>query len=88
MGYAKYTPTSAVVVTVDNSAAGFAASTNWATSTSTAGYYGTNYRTRATASASDAATFTGTLPSAGSYKVEAWWTADTNRAAAAPYIVY
>ena len=74
-----------VTVTVDNASSNFSASTNWYTSTSTAGYYGTNYHVRATAAVSDMAQYTVALPSAGSYKVYAWWTAGTNRPAAAPY---
>lgn len=75
-------------VIVDNTDSGFSASTNWWTSTSVSGYYGTNYHTRSTASVSDAATWKATLPADGSYKVYARWTAGTNRAAAAPYIIY
>lgn len=88
MGYAKYTPQTAVVVTVDNASSGFACSSNWFASTSTAGFYGSNYHARATAALSDPGTFTANLPSAGTYKVEAWWTAGTNRAASAPFKVY
>lgn len=75
-------------VIVDNTDSGFTASTNWWTSTSVPGYYGTNYHTRSTASVSDAATWKATLPTDGSYKVYARWTAGTNRAKAAPYIIY
>lgn len=87
-GYTAYTPTASITVIVDNASAGFSASSNWWASTSTAGYYGTNYHARATASVSDAATWTASIPSAGNYQVYAWWTAGTNRAASAPYIVY
>jgi N-acetylmuramoyl-L-alanine amidase len=86
-GFAKYTPTTAVERIVDNASSGFAASTNWWTSTSVSGYYGSNYHTRGTAAVSDAATWTANLPAAGTYQVYAWWTAGTNRAAAAPYII-
>lgn len=88
MGYAKYTPSSAVVVIGDNGTSAWSASTSWFAGTSISGYYGANYHARATAAVSDAATWTVSLPSAGTYKVEAWWTAASNRAAAAPYIVY
>lgn len=87
-GYTAYTPTSGETVIIDNASAGFSASTNWYTSTSTAGYYGTNYHVRPTASVSDPATWTGTLNYTGTYSVYAWWTSGTNRAASAPYIVY
>ena len=86
-GFAKYTPSTAVVVTGDNGTAAWSASANWSASTSTPGYYGANYHVRATAAASDQATWTVSLPSAGSYKVETWYTAGTNRAASAPYSV-
>lgn len=72
---------------VDNTDSGFTASTSWTTSTGTAGYFGTNFRLRPTASASDTAKWSVSLPSSGSYKVYAWWTAASNRATSAPYIV-
>lgn len=87
-GLSKYTPSTAVVLTTDNASSSFTPGTGWWTSTSTAGYYGSNYHTRGTASASDAATFSFAVPSSGNYKVEAWWTAGANRSATAPYIVY
>lgn len=74
-------------IIVDNTAAGFSASTNWTASTSTPGYYGSNYRVRATASVSDPAQWTVTLPTDGTYKVYAYWSAGANRAAAAPYVI-
>ncbi|MDX1971134.1 MAG: N-acetylmuramoyl-L-alanine amidase [Candidatus Sumerlaeia bacterium] len=88
-GFAKFNPsTPATVVTVDNTDAGFTApSTAWFTGTSIAGYLGTNYHTRATQAISDAATWSANLPTSGSYKVEARWTAASNRAASAPYVV-
>jgi len=76
-----------VEVVVDNTDGGFAASANWSTSTSNPGYYGTNYRVRATASVTDQASWTANLPSAGNWEVYARWTADPNRATAAPYSV-
>lgn len=81
-----YTPPPTYIV--DNTDAGFTASTNWFASTSTPGYYGTNYRARATASVSDAATWKVNLPTAGTYQVYARWTAGSNRPTSAPYIVY
>lgn len=77
-----------VVVTVDNGTAGFTASSNWYTSTSTPGYLGSNYHVRSTAAVSDAATWKANLTQAGSYKVYARWTAGSNRPSAVPYIVY
>lgn len=74
-------------ITVDNTDAGFSASTNWFATTSTPGYLGTNYLARATASVSDLATWNATLPTTGTYRVYARWTTDPNRATAAPYTV-
>ncbi|MGF1571805.1 MAG: polysaccharide deacetylase family protein [Sumerlaeia bacterium] len=79
---------SSIEVVVDNTDSGFNASSNWFLSTSTPGYFGANYRARATASTSDAATWNVALPSSGSYEVYARWAAGSNRATAAPYIVY
>lgn len=78
---------SGISVIVDNTDSGFSASTNWSVSTSTPGYYGTNYRARATAAVSDSAKWTVTLPSDGTYDVYAWWTAGTNRSTTAPFII-
>jgi hypothetical protein len=77
----------ATEVIVDNTSSGFSASSNWWTSTSTPGYYGTNYHTRGTAAVSDSAKWTVTLPTTGSYKVYAQWAAGSNRAPAAPYVI-
>ena len=75
-------------VIVDNTTAGsFTASTSWTTETSTPGYYGTNYRIRPTASASDAAVWKAQLFTTGNYKVYARYTSAANRAASAPYQV-
>lgn len=87
MGFAAYTPTNGFTTILDNGSAAWTASTSWFPTTSTAGYYGANYHARATESISDAATWTVTLPTTGSYKVDAWWTAGANRAASAPYVV-
>ena len=87
-GLAKYTPSTAVVVTQDNSGTNFTVgSTAWFAGTSVAGYYGTNYHARATEAISDPATWTVSLPSSGTYKVEAWWTSTSNRSSTAPYQV-
>ncbi len=74
-------------VIVDNTASGFTASTNWTTSTAVAGYYGTNYRQRATASVSDLAKWSAALPATGNYKVYARWTAAADRSTTAPFSV-
>lgn len=49
--------------------------------------YGADYRYRNTGSVSDLASWTASLPSAGAYKVYAWWTAAANRASSAPCFV-
>ena len=86
MGYSKYTPQTDVIV--DNSDSGFSASSNWWTSSYTPGYYGDNYKVRATASTSDSAAWEATLPADGTYKVYVRYTSGGNRASSAPYIVY
>jgi hypothetical protein len=80
-------PVASTEVIVDNTDAGFTASTNWSASSSEPGFLGSNYRVRATASVSDSAQWTANLPSAGSYQVYARWTSGTNRAASAPYVI-
>lgn len=87
-GLAKYTPQSNVQVIVDNTSGGFTPGSGWWTSTSTPGYYGSNYHVRGTEAVSDASTWVANLPQSGTYTVYAWWTAGANRSSAAPYIVY
>jgi|GEM_PF-7085814 len=83
------TPTfGATVVTVDNHQSGFSASSNWNTSTWGTEKLGADYRWRSTQPISDAATWTANLPSSGSWRVDALWTAGTNRSTTAPYIVH
>jgi len=84
----KSAPSALDIITDNTTAGSFAASANWFTSTSTAGYYGTNYHARATGAVTDAATWSQTLPFTASYKVYARWTTDPNRATAAPYSIY
>jgi hypothetical protein len=73
-------------VIVDNTTpGGFTASTSWFPTTSTPGYFGTNYHARATAAVTDPARWTVSLPATGTYRVSARWTSGSNRATAAPY---
>ncbi len=75
-----------VVVTVDNTDAGFSTDAAWPTSTSVAGYLGTNYAHDGT-SGSDSgrwAKWTPNLPSAGSYEIFMRWTSGSTRPDAAP----
>lgn len=63
-------------------------STNWTSSSATAGYYGSGYYYANTAAISDGATFWFYMPAAGTRTIDAWWTAGTNRSATAPFIAY
>ncbi len=79
------TPSSAVVI-VDNADSNVAITGTWTASTSTAGYYGSNYihdgATGATGGKS--VRFTPTLPVTGVYEVAARWVTGTNRASNVP----
>lgn len=75
-------------VTVDNHQSGFSASANWATTTLSGQNLGSNYRWRSTTAVSDAATWTGNLPTSGAWRVDAWWIEGANRSLEAPYIVH
>ncbi len=83
----KFVTTAPGEMIVDNANAGFTASANWYLTTSAADKYGANYRYRATAAASDAATWNLTLPQNRNYETYAWWTQGVNRSATAPYVV-
>jgi hypothetical protein len=72
-------------IIVDNPAAAFVGS--WPTSTSTAGYYGSNYQTNTTGTGTETATWSFSITTAGNYQVYAWWTAYSNRATNAPYMI-
>lgn len=88
LGYSAYTPTSHVTKIVDDSSGGFSASGNWWASSWASDKYGSTYTCRSTEYTSDPATWSVSISSAGTYKVYAWWTAWSNRASSAPYIVY
>lgn len=81
------TPPPPGAVIVDNSNAGFSASSNWASGTSAADKYGTNYRYHNTQAISDQATWSASLPTTKTYNVYAWWSQGTNRSTTAPYVV-
>jgi hypothetical protein len=66
----------------------FSASTSWTVTSSTPGYYGTDYAYRSTGATADTANFEFNLPQATSVTLEAWWTAGTNRSTTAPFLVY
>ena len=86
-GLTAYTPQTAQTIIVDNGGTGYTSSANWWDSTSTAGWYGSNYQARATEAVSDAAQWSFNVTAPGNYTIYAWWTAGANRAAAAPYIL-
>lgn len=87
-GYSAYTPSAHVTKIVDDAHTGFSASGNWWNSTWASDKYGSSYKCRSTASTSDPANWCVNITSAGNYKVYAWWSAWSNRASSAPYIIY
>ncbi|MCP2325046.1 hypothetical protein HDA40_003553 [Hamadaea flava] len=80
--------TPAFTVTVDNTSSSFRASANWGTSTYSTQRYGTDYRYADPVAASDAAYYSATLPSAGNYKIETYYPANTGYNATTPYVVF
>lgn len=75
-------------VIVDNTDSGFeVVSGTWSTSTILPGYYGTNYRSSSSGTGTAKARWTPNLPESGHYKVYVKYTADTNRATNAPYMI-
>jgi hypothetical protein len=75
-------------VIVDNTTSGFAAGGSWLTSSFSAERYGASYRYATPAEVSDLATFSATIPSAGSYRVEAWFPGIEGYNTSTPFIVY
>lgn len=63
-------------------------SSNWKSSASTSGYYGTGYWFAETKPVSDGAEFWFYMPSAGTRTVDARWTAGTNRSPTAPFVFF
>ncbi|WP_103960177.1 family 10 glycosylhydrolase [Nonomuraea solani] len=74
-------------VVIDNTDAGFAASSGWGTSTFSAQLHGSDYRFADPVSASDPAWYQAAIPSAGTYRVEVWYPANAGYNSATPYIV-
>jgi N-acetyl-anhydromuramyl-L-alanine amidase AmpD len=60
----------------------------WTSATGTPGYYGSGYWYANTEAISAPATFWFYLDADATRSVDAWWTAGTNRAAAAPFVAY
>jgi hypothetical protein len=86
------TPTTGLIIDNNNAAndstKGYVELTGtWTATTSTAGYYGTNYMYAATAAVSEPATFFFYMPAAGTKTIDARWTAGTNRSTTAPFII-
>jgi hypothetical protein len=73
-------------VIVDNSDPEYAETGTWTTSTS-AGFYGTNSRFASTSAEPTTATWSGVLDRPGRWEVYGWWVAGANRATNAPYTV-
>lgn len=63
------------------------ASSAWATSTGASDKYGSSYMWRSTTAVSDPASWTQNVTVAGTYRIQAWWAAGTNRSTGAPYIL-
>lgn len=61
---------------------------SWTATSSTSGYYGSGYYFANTAATSAPATFWFYLPAAGTKTIDAWWTAGSNRATAAPFVAF
>jgi hypothetical protein len=88
------TTPSPTTITVDsdnannNSAvAKFTGSSTWTVSSSSPGYYGSNYTFAATQPVSDTVTFSFYLSAAGSRTIDAYWVSGTNRSTATPFII-
>jgi N-acetylmuramoyl-L-alanine amidase len=89
-GITAYTPGTAPVLptlTLDNNQAGFSVVGAWSTGTSAADKYGADYRFRSTAAVSEPASWAIGVGTAGTYRVQAWWPAGTNRSTTAPYVL-
>ncbi len=63
-------------------------SSNWVSTSSSSGYYGTGYYYAMVASVSDGAEFLFYLPSAQTRTIDAWWTSGTNRSTSAPFVAF
>ncbi len=65
-----------------------APSSNWKSSTSVSGYYGTGYFVAPTDAVSDAVYFKFYLPTAATREVFAWWTAASDRSTSTPFLIF
>ncbi|HKP61723.1 MAG TPA: PQQ-binding-like beta-propeller repeat protein [Polyangiales bacterium] len=65
----------------------FTTTGSWTSSTSSPGYFNTNYVHGGSGDATKTARFTPNIASSGAYEVSMWWSAASNRPAAAPVTV-
>lgn len=86
-GWSRASLTTASSIIIDNISSGFSCSSNWATSSYASDKYGTDYRYRSTAAVSDPANWSGSIGTAGTYTISAWWSQGSNRSSTAPYIL-
>ena len=74
-------------IVIDNADSGVTKVGAWSTSSSTAGYWGVNYFHDSNTGGGKSVTFTTTIPTNGTYEVDAWWTAASNRATNATFSI-
>ncbi|GAA4231299.1 family 10 glycosylhydrolase [Streptosporangium album] len=74
-------------VVVDNGDAGFTAGSAWGTSSFSSQRNGADYRFADPVAASDLAWFRADIPSAGSYRVEVWYPANSGYNSSTPFVV-
>jgi FtsP/CotA-like multicopper oxidase with cupredoxin domain len=72
---------------IDNTDPGFSTAGTWATSSTTTGYYGTDYRYHAAGTGSNRARWTLNVSIPGFYSISARWTSGANRATNATYTI-
>jgi hypothetical protein len=63
-------------------------SSNWTSSTSVAGFWGSGYYAAPTAAVADAAEFEFKLDTAETREVFAWWTAASDRSTSTPFVIW
>ncbi len=83
-GITAYTPGATLPTYVDDTPA---VSSGWSTGTSAGDKYGSDYKYKSTAAVSDPATWSINVGTAGSYKIQAWWPAGTNRSLGSPFVL-
>lgn len=74
-------------IIVDNADGGFSSGSGWTLATSAVDKYGANYEFHSTGSSSNPATFSYTVPVAGSYSLSTWYCQGSNRSASTPYVI-